>query len=151
MLRVWCMGVLIVGVGIVSACGGGSSSQSAADRAQTPPVNAAPAAAAPPGAQTSAAPGAGKPLNVGDIFPPGKGRDLVLDTCGSCHPVACTARGQRTATSWDSIKQGHQDKVTSMSEADLGTLFAYLKENFNDKKPEPVIPAEFLQQSCTPF
>jgi hypothetical protein len=38
-----------------------------------------------------------------------------------------------------------------MSDADVTAIFTYLKANFNDSKPEPKIPSELLQQSCTPF
>ncbi len=76
---------------------------------------------------------------------------MVLNACGSCHSVVCAARGQRTAESWESIKKGHQDKLTDLSSANLNVMFSYLKENFNDTKPEPQIPAELLQQGCTPF
>jgi hypothetical protein len=30
-------------------------------------------------------------------------------------------------------------------------MFTYLAANFNDTKPEPQVPAELLQQGCTPF
>ena len=91
------------------------------------------------------------PFTVADIFPPGAGREMVLDTCGSCHPVVCCARGQRTAERWDSIHQGHKDKLSGRPAADLEAMFTYLKTNFNDAKPEPKVPPEFLQQGCTPF
>jgi len=94
---------------------------------------------------------AAAPFNIGSIFPQGAGRELVLSTCGSCHPITCTVRGQRTADRWDNIRKGHQDKLTSQSEADVTAMFAYLKSNFNDTKPEPAVPAELAGQGCTPF
>jgi len=30
-------------------------------------------------------------------------------------------------------------------------MFTYMKENFNDTKPEPQIPAELQGQGCTPY
>ncbi len=39
--------------------------------------------------------------------------------------------------------------VTSLSEDDYGTLFAYLSQNFNDTKPEPKLPEQLRQQGCT--
>lgn len=89
--------------------------------------------------------------SLASIFPPGPGRELVLNTCGSCHPAACVARGQRTAERWEGIKKDHKDKITASSADDLNVMFTYLKANFNDTKPEPQIPAELLQQGCTPF
>ncbi len=90
-------------------------------------------------------------FNLAAVFPPGPGRDLVLDTCGSCHPVACSALGQRTAERWETVKEGHKDKLTGRSSADVNAMFSYLKENFNETKPEPKIPAAFVQQGCTPY
>jgi hypothetical protein len=96
-------------------------------------------------------PKAEQPFSLAGVFPPGPGRDLVLDACGSCHPVACSALGQRTAERWEVVKEGHKDKLTGRSSADVNAMFAYLKENFNDSKPEPKIPAEMAQQGCTPY
>jgi len=90
-------------------------------------------------------------VTLNTLFPSGPGHDLTLSTCGTCHPVACVARGQRTPESWAAIKEGHRDKLTNMSGADQDSVFAYLRENFNNTKPEPKIPAELIQQGCTPF
>jgi len=86
-----------------------------------------------------------------NVFPAGPGRDIVVSSCGSCHSLLCGVRGQRTAQRWDTIKESHRDKLTSVSGSDLDTMFAYLKEHFNDTKPEPTIPAAFLQEGCTPY
>ena len=86
-----------------------------------------------------------------NVFPPGPGRDIVVTSCGSCHSLLCGVRGQRTAQRWDTIKESHRDKLTSVSGSDLDTMFGYLKEHFNDTKPEPAIPAAFLQEGCTPY
>ena len=91
------------------------------------------------------------PATVADLFPEGSGRLLVLEACGSCHAVACSAIGQRTMARWDNLKEDHRDKVPGMSEEDLETLFAYLKEHFDDSKPAPAVPAHFLAEGCTPF
>ena len=108
-------------------------------------------AASIPKAGAKAAKAAAAPLNIGSIFPPGDGRELVLSTCGACHPVVCSARGQRTAERWESIRKSHQDKLTGQSSANVASMFAYLKQNFNETKPEPKIPAELAEQGCTPF
>ena len=137
MLRSQLWVVVVAGAGLLAACG--KSSAPSTDSAQAEPPKAA--APQPPAAS----------FNVTSIFPPGPGRDMVLNTCGSCHPVVCSARGQRTAERWESIKEGHKDKLTGASSADVNVMFSYLKANFNDTKPEPQIPAELLQQGCTPF
>ncbi len=103
----------------------------------TPPVTAAAPAAA-----------AAEPKTVADIFPAGPQREAVMNTCGSCHNLACAAIGQRSAERWDALRDGHKDKVSS---GDLTAMFEYLKANFNASRPEPKIPPRFLEGGCTPF
>lgn len=127
---------ILVGL-LLAGCGGAGPSESETPEPATEP---APAEAASP-----------EPTNVGDIFPEGLGRQLVLDTCGACHAIACSAIGQRTAARWNNLKEDHRDKVPSLSEEELETLFAYLNEHFSDSKPEPRVPPHFLEGGCTPF
>ena len=136
--------VVLAGACLLGACGSSNPPSAQVSQPATPAAAPAPAPA-PPASPT------GKPFNVASIFPPGPGRDMVLSTCGSCHPVSCVARGQRTAERWASLQRSHKDKLTATSEADLNTMFSYLKANFSDTRPEPQIPPEALQQGCTPF
>lgn len=92
-----------------------------------------------------------KTSSLTDIFPGGLGRQVVLDACGVCHAVACSAIGQRTRARWENLKHSHRDKVADMSEEDFDAAFAYLSENFNDAQPEPTVPSHFLEGGCTPF
>jgi len=140
--RCWCvskLAVLSATFSIVIACGPAKTSDAAGGAAPSTTV-AKPATTA-----------TDKPVTLSSVFPPGNAKEMVLNTCGSCHPVVCVARGQRTAARWDSLEKDHKDKLTSTSAADLDAMFSYLKANFNDAKPEPQIPAELAQQSCTPF
>ena len=137
-LSLWSM----IAVGSLLFVGCKSSNAPTSESAQP----AAPQPSAPAAADTSA-----QPFNMSSIFPPGPGRDKVLNSCGSCHSVACTAIGQRTKDRWDSIKESHKDRLTSYNSADVNAMFNYMKENFNDAKPEPKVPAELLAQGCTPF
>lgn len=96
-------------------------------------------------------PAVAAPESLTDIFPEGLGRSMVLDSCGACHAAACAAIGQRTEARWASLKGDHRDKLSDMDDADYDVLFAYLSDNFNDGKPEPVVPPQFLEGGCTPF
>src|SRR3954454_10870847 len=122
----------------------GNSSQTSSSQAQSSTRAATPGA---PAAQTSAPTGP-EPANVTEIFPAGQGRDVVLNNCSSCHNLACSAIGQRTAARWDSLRESHKDKIT---DADAAAAFSYLKSHFNDANPEPKVPPKFLQGGCTPF
>jgi len=72
----------------------------------------------------------------------------VLSSCGSCHNLACSAVGQRTDARWDALMESHRENLGG---ADVAAMFAYLKANFNDRKPEPPVPPAFLEGGCTPF
>ena len=102
-------------------------------------------------ASSSAEPVAALPATVADLLPEGAGRVLVLDNCGACHAVACSTIGQRTLARWDSLREDHHDKASSLSEADLVTIFAYLSTNFSESQPEPIVPPHLLEGGCTPF
>ena len=126
----------------------------AACEAAAPGVTSEQAAASKPAASSASVPAAAsgaaasEPKSVADIFPPGAGRERVLNSCGNCHNVACAAIGQRNALRWDALRDGHKEH---MQGADLSVVFAYLKENFDDRKPAPVVPPRFLEGGCTPF
>jgi mono/diheme cytochrome c family protein len=136
--------VLVVTIACSEAKAPGNSNQTSSTSAQSSAPAAQPAA---PAAQASA-PAGPEPANVAEIFPAGQGREIVLNNCGSCHNLACSAIGQRTAARWDSLRESHKDKIT---DADAVAAFTYLKSHFNDANPEPKVPAKFLQGGCTPF
>ncbi len=127
---------------VAAACGGGE----APPASESAPPASAPAASA---ASTSAASGTPTEINtLLDLFPPAPERDVVLNSCGSCHNVACSAIGQRPDDRWESLKESHKEKVSG---TDLNALFGYLKTNFGASKPEPKVPPRFLEGGCTPF
>ena len=136
---------LLVATGVAAAllCG---CSQASAPASSSSEVAATPSQTQPPAANAAAS----ESITLTDIFPAGTGREQVLNACGSCHSVACVALGRKTAERWDSIKASHMETVSG-SGADLDAMFAYLKEHFNDTKPEPQVPPQLLQQGCTPF
>lgn len=130
--------VLLRAIAAFSLCIVGCGSEPGSSEQSTPQVSD------PPPVEAAAA-------SLADIFPEGLGRSLVLDSCGACHAAACAAIGQRTEARWASLKEDHRDKLSDMNDADYVVLFAYLSENFNDAKPEPVVPPQFLEGGCTPF
>ena len=150
MIRSWLLAAGIVGGWLLAACGKSGNPSTDPARTVTSNTGQAGRSQAQP-VQGSSAGASAQPFSLAGVFPPGPGRDLVLDTCGSCHPLGCSALGQRTVERWEAVKEGHKDKLTGRSTADVNTMFSYLKENFNDSRPEPKIPAEFVQQGCTPY
>ena len=130
------MALLTVGCSEAGAPGTGQTPAATATNTAAPAASAAPAAAAP------------EPKTVADIFPAGAQREAVMNSCGSCHNLACSAIGQRSAERWKALEEGHKDKVTS---GDLHAMFEYLAANFNASRPEPKVPPRFLEGGCTPF
>jgi hypothetical protein len=108
------------------------------------------AASSQPSAPASAPATAPAPATIGDLFPEGEGRTMVLNNCSSCHAVACAAIGQRTQSRWAAIQSAHMDRLPGLSEPQMDTLFRYLVASFNDSLPEPNVPAAFLATGCTP-
>jgi len=138
MVRSSLIGVL-AGAWLCAACGGAGTTEK--------PASAAPAAAAAP-APAAAASAAPEPKTVSDLFPDGPQKTAVINNCASCHNLACSVIGQRTAERWDSLEKSHKEKVSG---ADVAMMFAYLKANFDASKPEPKVPPAFLEGGCTPF
>ncbi len=116
-----------------------------------PPATAAPATTAPAAATLASTTEQSGQSSVDALLPTGKGRDLLLSNCTSCHTFTCSITGQRTAGQWANLKNGHRENVSSVSDADYDALFAYLESNFNDTKPEPKLPASLQGVSCTPY
>ena len=83
-----------------------------------------------------------------DLFPEGPQKAAVINNCASCHNLACSVIGQRTAERWDSLKASHKEHAPG---ADVEAMFAYLKANFDSTRPEPKVPPAFLEGGCTPF
>ena len=122
-----------------AGCGGGAAE---------PPASTTPAAPAAAAAEAPPASPAAEPKGAVDLFPDGPQKAAVVNNCASCHNLACSVIGQRTAERWDSLQKSHADLVPG---ADVAGMFAYLKANFDSTKPEPKVPPAFLEGGCTPF
>ena len=145
-IRVAACAAILVALFAANACGqvdapgqGSQGSQAAQNAGGSGSGAAAPAAAVAAGPE---------PASVAELLPPGPGREQLLNGCGSCHNLACSLIGQRTADRWNSLQESHKEKVP---DAELEAVFGYLKTRFNDANPEPKVPAKFLQGGCTPF
>ena len=139
----WVGWPVVLSLATLIACGGGSESGEGNPASSGSPgstdMSSAPSAASP------------QPETVGDLFPVGEGRDLVLNNCASCHAAACAVIGQRTAARWNGLKEGHADRLPTLAEGELDVIFSYLQGHFNDTQPEPSVPPAFLAAGCTPF
>jgi hypothetical protein len=83
-------------------------------------------------------------VNLDDIFPPGRGRELVLNNCTTCHTFVPIVVLQLTKEAWERNSRIHRERVPSMSDADFRTLYDYLEASFNPDRPVPKLPKALL-------
>jgi hypothetical protein len=74
------------------------------------------------------------------MFPPGEGRNLVINNCSACHSFVRIVAAQRPKSAWVMVKAKMRPNVPSLTDEEANTLFNYLAENFNDTKPAPCLP-----------
>lgn len=114
----------------------------------TPPESSAQGAGAPAAAPAPAAvPGEGTApakLDMNAIFPPGPGRDLVLNNCQNCHSFVPIVVLQMEEAAWTRSSVDHRPRVTGLNDTDFATLYDYLKANFNPSHPVPALPQALL-------
>lgn len=93
---------------------------------------------------SAAAASAASRVNLDEIFPAGRGRELLLNNCTTCHTFVPIVILQMTADAWDRNSRDHRERVTALSDEDFKTLYDYLKANFNPDHPVPKLPKELL-------
>jgi cytochrome c5 len=131
-IRQWILAA--VSCNLVAACGGSAPSSTSAATENTSVAAESPAAAQPTAK-----------LNIDEIFPPGKGRDLVLNNCTNCHTIVPIVVLQMTKDAWDLNAREHRDRVTALTDAEVAVLYEYLAANFNPDRPVPKLPEELLK------
>jgi hypothetical protein len=104
---------------------------------------------APSGEQPSEAPAAtgGEPtrVNIDEIFPPGPGRDLVLNNCQSCHVWVPIVIMQMDKAAWYRNSLEHRGHVEALSDKEFKILYDYLSSTFTPDRPVPELPQELLE------
>jgi hypothetical protein len=119
------------------ACLATACSSKPAQPETSQPALTAPANAAPNGPPTK--------LNMDEIFPPGPGREILLNNCTTCHTFVPIVLSQKTKEEWENTRLHHRDRVSGLGDADFKTLYEYLETNFARGHPVPKLPPELLQ------
>ena len=112
---------------VASACSG--STETGSGRAMPPQ----------PDAKTVA-----EKVNLDEIFPPGDGRDLVLNNCQNCHTFVPIVVLQMDSDAWTRNSIDHRERVTSLTDEEFKTLYTYLRANFHPGRPVPTLPKALL-------
>ena len=84
-------------------------------------------------------------IDLNAIFPEGKGRDLVLNNCQSCHTFVPIVVLQMERDQWTRSSMDHRERLPTLSNEDFKFLYEYLIANFNPSRPVPVLPKELLE------
>ena len=119
------LALLIGACGQADSSGGGAASGSGGGAAQS-------------GGQTYR-------VDMDEIFPPGEGRDLVLNNCQNCHtwvPIVVLGMNE---TEWARSSGEHRGRVEALGDDDFETLYAYLSLTFTPERPVPELPPALLE------
>jgi hypothetical protein len=66
-------------------------------------------------------------------LPEGPGKELVENTCGSCHAVEDAISTRRSERDWKDIIQLMADRGMTASDAEKQSILSYLSKNFGPK------------------
>ena len=113
-----------------SACGGVSAGEEDVGRGADP----LPAASTDP-----------VTVDIDAIFPPGSGRDLVLNNCQNCHVWVPIVILQMDEAAWFRSSLEHRGRVEALSDAEFETLYAYVSSTFTPDRPVPELPPSLLE------
>ena len=102
----------------------------------------APAQQASSGGQRS---GEAEKVNLEEIFPPGPGRDLVLENCQNCHTFVPIVVLQMEKDAWQRNSLDHRERVTTLTDEQFKTVYEYLSTNFGPHRPVPKLPPGLLK------
>jgi mono/diheme cytochrome c family protein len=84
-------------------------------------------------------------VNLDEIFPPGPGRDLVLENCQNCHTFVPIVVLQMDKDAWHRNSLDHRERVTTLTDEQFKTVYEYLATNFGPHRPVPKLPKELLK------
>lgn len=82
------------------------------------------------------------------IFPPGEGRDLVLNNCMACHSFLRFVLPRRTSGQWAYVRRAMGPRVSHLDTMQIDTLFGYLESHFNEATAPPPVPEWFLDSNA---
>ena len=88
-------------------------------------------------------------VDLNEIFPPGPGREIVLNNCATCHTIVPIVVLQMSKEAWERNSRDHRGRVASLSDADFKILYEYLTANFNPQRPVPKLPKQLLETWTT--
>jgi cytochrome c biogenesis protein CcmG, thiol:disulfide interchange protein DsbE len=85
-------------------------------------------------------------LDMDVLYPPGEGRDHVLEKCAGCHGIVPVAIVRRQMGGWAYNRTTHEEMglLAGLSTLQIDTMYRYLNEYRNRDVPRQKIPQELL-------
>ena len=102
-----------------------------------------------PAAEEATAKAAPTRVDLDAIFPPGPGRDLVLNNCQSCHVWVPIVILRMDKDAWHRNSLEHRGRVEALSDEDFEVLYKYLSSTFTPEHPVPELPRGLLEAWTT--
>ena len=122
----WSGALLLVGAALAVACGASAPKEA--------------------GASGAAATGSsGARLDMDKIFPPGEGRELILQNCTNCHTFVPIALARNAPNEWRSQRTQHRQRVPGLTDAQVDIMYGYLIKNNAPGRPLPELPEDLLR------
>ena len=90
-----------------------------------------------------------KRVDLDAIFPPGPGRELVLNNCQSCHVWVPIVILQMDKNAWRRNSLEHRSRVEALSDENFTILYEYLSSTFTPERPVPQLPQALLEAWTT--
>ena len=120
---------LLLASALTAACG------------ESPPASTAEAEPDTPPAQSSGP----ITLDMDEIFPPGEGRDLVLNNCQGCHVWVPIVILQMDESQWHRNSTEHRERGEGETDEEFEVLYDYLVSTFTPDRPVPELPESLLE------
>jgi hypothetical protein len=127
----------IPATGLTASLIAGLAASLGAAAADAPGVAPPAASTAPPMVIGTAPDPASVPASV---VPAGRGREVLIQQCGLCHPIDLVVQQRRTQDEWDTLISRMADHGARANEAEQQVIFEYLVLHFG-KEPGPPPPA----------
>ena len=102
---------------------------------------------APAATKAASKPGTFGKAELDQIFPPGKGQDLVFRACVNCHNWVPIVMAGFDKEGWQQNMMNHRNRVTGLSDEEFNYLYDYLAQTFPPGHPVPDnIPEDLLKE-----
>jgi hypothetical protein len=84
-------------------------------------------------------------VDIDAIFPQHPGREILLNTCQSCHSWVPVVVLRMNEAEWARSKAEHRSRVEALGDEEFEILYDYLSSTFTPDRPVPELPPALLE------